>query len=616
MNTLRLALRMLSRDWRAGELTVLIVAMVLAVASIGTVGFFADRVKGALSRQANLLLGADVLISGDRPLPEAFAAEAGRRGLVVTPALKFNSMVQRARADGGGRRRRARRRQGGGAGLPAARRDHAGRSGQRERRTGARHSAARRSVARCPARGAARCRGRRCACGRRGDAHGGRDRPAGARGGERAARARAAAAHQHRRRSGHEPAAAGQSRRLSPARGRPVGARCARSLPRVAADRAEAGPAHGKRARPAARSAADARARGAVPGALGAGRGDPGRGRDRARRVALPAPPSRHRGDAPLPRRAAAPGARAVRAAVRGARRSRERCRHRHRAGGSATAGQVPGVRGARRIAGPRPPAGDHGIRHGHSAAVRLCPAAADRARERAAAARAAPRPAATAAGRDRCLPAGRGGHRAPGRLAGAGRESRRDHGRRHRRAARRRRARGLAPDPAAEAPAAARRDLALRTREPAPPPARVEPADRRAGARLHGAAAAHRRARRPDAELAREPAAGCAEPFRRQRAARPGRRRARRVEVGDGRGHDPLSDDPRPAGRGQRHAARHRAVRRRAGATARRARVQPVVGVRVAERPIASSPANGSPAPPVRRPASRWSRASPSRCA
>ena len=57
MNTLRLALRMLARDWRAGELTVLIVAMLLAVASIGTVGFFADRVKGALGRQANLSSG-------------------------------------------------------------------------------------------------------------------------------------------------------------------------------------------------------------------------------------------------------------------------------------------------------------------------------------------------------------------------------------------------------------------------------------------------------------------------------------------------------------------------------------------------------------------------------
>ena len=87
MNTLRL---------RAGELTVLFAALVLAVASFGTVGFFADRVKGALTRQSNLLLGADVLISGDRTLPDSFAAEAVKRGLVTTPVLRFNSMVQRS----------------------------------------------------------------------------------------------------------------------------------------------------------------------------------------------------------------------------------------------------------------------------------------------------------------------------------------------------------------------------------------------------------------------------------------------------------------------------------------------------------------------------------------
>ncbi len=90
---------MLSRDWRAGELNVLIAALLLAVASVGTVGFFADRVKTALSRQANLLLGADMLISGDRPLPDAYAEEARRRGLAATPVLKFNSMVQREGAD-------------------------------------------------------------------------------------------------------------------------------------------------------------------------------------------------------------------------------------------------------------------------------------------------------------------------------------------------------------------------------------------------------------------------------------------------------------------------------------------------------------------------------------
>ena len=98
MNTLRLALRLLGRDWRAGELRVLLAALVLAVASVGTVGFFADRVKVALAEQANLLLGADLMVSGDRPLPDAFAAEAQRDGLATTAVVRFNSMVQSADA--------------------------------------------------------------------------------------------------------------------------------------------------------------------------------------------------------------------------------------------------------------------------------------------------------------------------------------------------------------------------------------------------------------------------------------------------------------------------------------------------------------------------------------
>ena len=96
MNTLRLALTMLRRDARADELSVLFAALVLAVASVGTVGFFTDRVKQALTSEANVLLGADLLLSGDRPLPDEFAAEASARGLSIVPAIRFNSMVQPA----------------------------------------------------------------------------------------------------------------------------------------------------------------------------------------------------------------------------------------------------------------------------------------------------------------------------------------------------------------------------------------------------------------------------------------------------------------------------------------------------------------------------------------
>src|SRR5437867_3751474 len=93
---------MLRRDARAGELRVLVAALVLAVASVGTVGFFTDRVKGALTRQANLLLGADLLLSADRPLPDDYEREARSRGLAVVPTIKFNSMVQGAGEAGAG----------------------------------------------------------------------------------------------------------------------------------------------------------------------------------------------------------------------------------------------------------------------------------------------------------------------------------------------------------------------------------------------------------------------------------------------------------------------------------------------------------------------------------
>ncbi|MBX3650655.1 MAG: FtsX-like permease family protein [Burkholderiales bacterium] len=88
-----LALRLLARDWRAGELTLVAVAVVVAVASVTTVGFFADRVNQALNRQANQLLGADLVVSGDRPLDPQFTAEAQRLGLQVTEMLRFPSMA-------------------------------------------------------------------------------------------------------------------------------------------------------------------------------------------------------------------------------------------------------------------------------------------------------------------------------------------------------------------------------------------------------------------------------------------------------------------------------------------------------------------------------------------
>ena len=94
LKIISLAWRQGVRDSRTGELRVLAAALLLAVASVGTVGLFADRVKGALGAQANVLLGADLLLSADRPLPPSYAEEARRRGLKVIESIRFNSMVQ------------------------------------------------------------------------------------------------------------------------------------------------------------------------------------------------------------------------------------------------------------------------------------------------------------------------------------------------------------------------------------------------------------------------------------------------------------------------------------------------------------------------------------------
>ena len=81
IKTLRLAFRMMLRDLRAGELHLLGIAIVIAVASLTSVGFLADRVGRALDREANQLLGGDLLLSADRPWTARFIDAARERGL-------------------------------------------------------------------------------------------------------------------------------------------------------------------------------------------------------------------------------------------------------------------------------------------------------------------------------------------------------------------------------------------------------------------------------------------------------------------------------------------------------------------------------------------------------
>ena len=103
MNTLffKLGWKTLLRDLRAGELWLLMVAVTLAVASLTAVGFFADRLKGGLERDALQLLGGDAVVRSDGPTPPAFAAKAQALGLQTVSTVTFPTMARARDEDGG-----------------------------------------------------------------------------------------------------------------------------------------------------------------------------------------------------------------------------------------------------------------------------------------------------------------------------------------------------------------------------------------------------------------------------------------------------------------------------------------------------------------------------------
>ena len=93
MNAWHLAWQMLKRDFRAGELRLLGLALVIAVASLSSVSFFSDRLSRALAREAHQLLGGDLLLLADHPWDKTYRAEAQRLGLRVIGSISFPSMT-------------------------------------------------------------------------------------------------------------------------------------------------------------------------------------------------------------------------------------------------------------------------------------------------------------------------------------------------------------------------------------------------------------------------------------------------------------------------------------------------------------------------------------------
>jgi putative ABC transport system permease protein len=93
MNSWSFAIKSLLRDLRAGELSVLLTAIVVAVAAMTAVGFFTDRVGRAIQLQAGAVLAADMVVSSPAPIEPSFIDDAEEAGLAAARSMSFLTMV-------------------------------------------------------------------------------------------------------------------------------------------------------------------------------------------------------------------------------------------------------------------------------------------------------------------------------------------------------------------------------------------------------------------------------------------------------------------------------------------------------------------------------------------
>src|SRR5579872_1814189 len=93
MQMLRFALRNLWRDLKSGELSVLLLALLVAVLSLTAVGFFTSRISQGVRAQAAEVLAADLRLEAPNPIPQRYFDEAQKRGLRSAPVVSFPTAI-------------------------------------------------------------------------------------------------------------------------------------------------------------------------------------------------------------------------------------------------------------------------------------------------------------------------------------------------------------------------------------------------------------------------------------------------------------------------------------------------------------------------------------------
>jgi len=90
---LKAAWRALVRDWRAGELRFLFLALVVASVAVTCTGFLSERVQQAFSHRSAQMIGGDVVLQANDPIAPQIIEAARTRGLALTQSQELSTMI-------------------------------------------------------------------------------------------------------------------------------------------------------------------------------------------------------------------------------------------------------------------------------------------------------------------------------------------------------------------------------------------------------------------------------------------------------------------------------------------------------------------------------------------
>ena len=93
MKQLIFCIKMLRRDFKCGELKLLIIAVLTAVICVTSINFFIDGVKRSLEHKSGELLGGDRVIQTASSITDTVLPVAKQYDLQITETISFYSML-------------------------------------------------------------------------------------------------------------------------------------------------------------------------------------------------------------------------------------------------------------------------------------------------------------------------------------------------------------------------------------------------------------------------------------------------------------------------------------------------------------------------------------------